>query len=172
MGRLVPEFMERLERALAACEADGVTMRVYCTDRSPSEQARLWRQSRARAEIDAALRHLRDGGAPWLAEILASVGPQHGKPVTNALPGLSWHQWGLAADCFWEVDGRAVWSVGGHNNGYKVLAMRAKIEGLTPGGYWVQKDWPHVQGPPDNSGPDRTRTLAQINDEMKERWGG
>ena len=30
---------------------------------------------------------MKDEGAPWLANVLAEVGPQHGAHVTNALPG-------------------------------------------------------------------------------------
>ncbi|GAK49224.1 hypothetical protein U14_00443 [Candidatus Moduliflexus flocculans] len=39
-----------------------------------------------------------------------SVGPQYGDPVTNALPGCSWHQWNEAVDLFWVIDGKAEWS--------------------------------------------------------------
>ena len=47
--------------------------------------------------------------ANFLASVLDGVGPQHGPHVTNALPGLSWHQWGEAVDCFWtEWLGRVV----------------------------------------------------------------
>ena len=52
---------------------------------------------------------MKDEGAPWLANVLAEVGPQHGAHVTNALPGKSAHQYRLAVDCFWLLNGEAEW---------------------------------------------------------------
>src|SRR6185369_14731386 len=100
-------------------------------------------------EIALKIASLRDQGAPFLAHCLESVGPQSGDPVTNAIPGLSWHQWGEAMDCVWIVDGAAEWSttrkVNGVN-GYRAYANEAVRLGLTAGGFFRSlKDWPHVQ---------------------------
>ena len=78
-------------------------------------------------------------------------------------------------DCFWVVDGAAVWSakqlVNGQN-GYQVMVAEAQKLGLTPGGGWASfKDWPHVQLRPDAS-PLTTMSLAQVDAEMKQRFGG
>ena len=102
------------------------------------------------------------------------MGPQNGDPVTKTPPGISWHQWGEALDCFWLVDGAAEWSlrrmVNGQN-GYHVYADEAEKLELTPGGHWPRfKDWPHVQlRDADNAAS--VMSLAQIDAAMKARFG-
>lgn len=172
---LTPKFKTQVLKLLANCKARGCEMRPYMSLRTPLEQARLWRQSRAIEAINAKIAEFRAGGAPYLAQTLQKAGPQNGDPVTNAAPGLSWHQWGEAVDCFWVVDGAAVWSakqlVNGQN-GYQVMVAEAQKLGLTPGGGWASfKDWPHVQLRPDAS-PLKTMSLAQVDAEMKQRFGG
>lgn len=152
---LHPSFRPRAEHVLAECQAQGVTMRPFFTWRSPEEQARLWRQSRPRLEIDAKVAELRERGAWYLAEVIVQAGPQYGRWATNAIPGESWHQWGLALDAFWLLDGQAVWSTrkrielasGRDVNGYHLYAEIAQAESLTAGGYWRRRDWPHIQAP-------------------------
>lgn len=172
---LDPAFREKVEALLNKCLQSGVEMRPYFSIRHVDEQARLWRQSRATEEINAAIHILKQAGAPYIAEVLDRVGPQHGPHVTNSLPGLSWHQWGEAVDCFWAVNGRAEWSssvlVNGIN-GYKFYASSARDAGLEAGGFWSSiKDWPHVQlrrfGSPVSAG----MTLKQVNDAMKQKFG-
>ncbi len=171
---LDPEFKSKVEQLIDVCRASGVMMRPYSGLRKPSKQAKLWRQSRSTEQINAEIKRLRDADAPFLADVLDKVGPQHGPHVTNALPGLGWHQWGEAVDCFWAVDGRAEWSterlVDGVN-GYQFYAEAARNFGLTAGGFWNSfKDWPHVQlrtaGSPISAG----MTLSQIDAIMKSRF--
>ena len=72
----------------------------------------------------------------WLTVWKALVGPQKGDPVTNAIPGLSWHQWGEAVDCFWVVNNKAVWDLETVVNGlnrFMVYANEAKKLGLDAG---------------------------------------
>ncbi len=172
LSTLAPEFRERLEVLLEACAARGVDMRPYCTERPPSDQARLWRQSRCMSEIDAAARMLMDADAHWLAGVLLSVGPQHGPQVTSALPGQSWHQFGLACDSYWLASGKAQWSAakGGNANGYRVMAEEASRLGLRSLG--DIGDWPHVQGPASASPRSDGMTWAEIDEAMRERFGG
>lgn len=146
---LVPEFQEKVAAVLQQCAAQGITMVPSQTVRTPHVQARYWRQSRTRQEVEEAVTTLRNAGAPYLAEVMVSVGPQEGEHVTNALPGNSWHQWGEAVDCFWQVDNKAEWSstrkVDGLN-GYHVYAEAAKALGLDAGLFWRSlKDSPHLQ---------------------------
>jgi peptidoglycan LD-endopeptidase CwlK len=174
LNALVDEFRRKVIALLDRCTARGATMRPYFTLRSPFEQARLWRQSRSREEIEAKIAELRSKSAPFLADCIERVGPQHGDPVTNAVPGLSWHQWGEAADCFWLVDGEAEWSprkeINGLN-GYQVYAEEAQAAGLTAGGLWPSfKDWPHVQLR-SSSSPLQVMSLTEIDTRMKERFG-
>jgi hypothetical protein len=175
LTHLMPEFHPKVDQLLARCLAQGFAMRPYMALRTPLEQARLWRQSRSREEIDAKVAEFKAKGAPFLAQTLIDAGPQHGDPVTNAEPGLSWHQWGEAVDCFWVVNGQAEWStkrlVNGRN-GYAVYADAARALGLTAGGFFTSlKDWPHVQlrtaGSPLGAG----MSLAQVDAFMKQHFG-
>ena len=171
---IAPELKDKVEQLIASCAARGLVMRPSAGLRDPFEQGRLWRQSRAIEEIQAAVQRLQQAGAAFLAHCIESVGPQHGDPVTNALPGYSWHQWGEAVDCFWLLDGKAEWSttkkVDGLN-GYRVYADQAETLGLVAGGHWPRfKDWPHVQLRPDSS-PVGTLTALKINAVMEERFG-
>jgi hypothetical protein len=125
-------------------------------------------------EIQGKIKELENKKAEFLAFCIESVGPQHGIPVTNALPGMSWHQWGEAVDCFWVVNGTAIWDtttlVNGQN-GYVVYADEAKKLGLDSGFYWVKiKDVPHVQLR-SVSNPTQIYSIVEIDRIMKERFG-
>lgn len=174
LSTLIPEFRTRLNQLILSCASQGTEMRCYVTLRDPFEQARLWRQSRSIEEIGEKVQSLRTARANFLAHCIDSVGPQNGDPVTNAIPGLSWHQWGEAADCFWVVDGQAEWSttklVNG-SNGYRVYATTAAQFQLTAGGSWPRfKDWPHVQRRSAGS-PLSELSLQQVDKEMELRFG-
>jgi peptidoglycan LD-endopeptidase CwlK len=170
-----PEFRQHAEQLIANLAARGIEMRPCAALRTPKEQAALWRQSRAREEIDAAIDRLRSQGGDFLADTLRDVGPQHGEHVTNALPGFSWHQWGEAIDCFWAVNGTAEWSttrlVNGVN-GYRVYAATASAFSLFAGGNWTNfKDFPHIQARKAGSPTAEGLTVSEINDTMRERFG-
>lgn len=171
---LTPEFSNKLAALLLACQGQGVEMRPYFGIRTPFEQAKLWRQSRTREEVNQKIAELKDKGASFLAHCLESVGPQNGPHVTNALPGLSWHQWGEAVDCVWVVAGQTEWStakqVNAHN-GYRVYAEQAVQLGLDAGGLWKSlKDWPHVQLRRVAS-PSGVMSLVEIDGKMKMMFG-
>lgn len=171
---LVPQLRARVIALLQNCRLRGIEMRPYETVRTPQEQGKIWRQSRTREQVQRKIHELRNAGAPFLAFCIESVGPQSGRHVTNAVPGLSWHQWGEALDCFWVVDGEAEWSttvtINGLN-GYKVYAEEADRLDLTAGGLWPNfKDWPHVQLRVEGS-PARLFNLEQIDRIMEERFG-
>ena len=173
LSALLPTFRIRVEDLVSACLARGVEMRPYMATRDPLEQARLWRQSRTREEIDRKVEELHGAGAPFLARCIDAAGTRNGAHVTNSVPGLSWHQWGEAIDSFWVVDGRAEWSttkkVGGIN-GYQVYAEEASKLGLDAGGLWRRfKDWPHVQLRPSAS-PLGAMSLPEIDAEMSRRF--
>jgi peptidoglycan L-alanyl-D-glutamate endopeptidase CwlK len=171
---LVPEFRQKVETLLVNCKNRGIEMRPSDTVRSPFEQAKIWRQSRTSEEIRKKIAELRNNNAPFLAHCLESVGPQKGDPVTNAIPGLSWHQWGEAVDCFWVVNNKAVWdltTVVNGMNGFMVYANEAKRLGLDAGLFWSSiKDSPHVQLRK-ASNPAKIFSLEQIDETMQERFG-
>jgi peptidoglycan L-alanyl-D-glutamate endopeptidase CwlK len=175
LTKLVPELRTKLDSLLKACAKRGVTMRPYDGLRTPLSQGKIWRQSRSIEAINAKVAELKAGGANFLAKMIVDAGSQSGPEVTNSIPGLSWHQWGEACDCFWLVNGGAEWSttkkINGVN-GYRVYAEEAPKVGLTAGGNWSSfKDWPHVQLNAANSPLSAGMTLLQVDAEMKKRFG-
>ena len=110
LNQLVPEFTSKVQELLQRCQQQNIIMRPYFTIRDPFTQGKLWRQSRSTEQIRQKISDLKSKGADFLAFCIESVGPQSGDPVTNAIPGLSWHQWGEAVDCFWLVDNEVEWS--------------------------------------------------------------
>lgn len=138
--------MRQAHKALVRnAERRGARISANHMRRDPWTQARFWRQSRSRERVEQELRRMRTLGLEWLAGVLEEVGPQSPGPwLTNAVPGLGWHQWGQAVD--YHVvgpDGRPVWDAG--NRGYLVLAEEAARLGLTSGYFWKQQDAGHVQ---------------------------
>jgi peptidoglycan L-alanyl-D-glutamate endopeptidase CwlK len=174
LNTLVPEFRTIVDQLLQNCSDAGYPMQPTFAIRTPVEQGALWRQSRTGDEVAQQIQKLRDQGAGFLADCIVAAGPQSGEHVTNALPGMSWHQWGEALDCVWIVNGKQNWStdllVNG-KNGYSVYAGLAKDLGLNAGAFWKSfKDWPHVQLRK-AAGPLSVMSLQQVNDTMKERFG-
>lgn len=177
---LEERFKSRSDKVIADLADMGIEMRTFVGIRTPHEQAALWRQSRTRAQIELAMKTLMDAGAPKLAAVLESVGPQHGRHVTNALPGDSWHQYGEARDCVWITDGNANWSVDaclpakGINrkpmNGYREYMRLARAAGLTSGGVWMIQDFPHIQQR-SNSKASAVWKWPDIEARMVERFG-
>lgn len=168
---LVPSFRGSVRQVLEACKAEGVIMVPFFTVRSPTEQAVLWRRSRTADVIARKIQFLHDQKADFLAGVLRDVGPRDGDWATNALPGASYHQWGEAIDCYWEVNGKQSWDTKGlvnGVNGYKVYAEKAAEFGLTALGPSLG-DWVHIQLRA-GSVTDQF-TWQQINDRMKERFG-
>lgn len=173
LNDLTPEFKTKVEALLSACQASDYRMKPFFTLRTPFDQAKLWRQSRSQKEVDHMLKRLDEHKADFLIHCIESVGSQHGRPVTRVIPGFSWHQWGEAIDCFWELDGRAEWSSRkkiNDKNGYRNYADIAKEIGLTSGGFWrTFKDWPHVQMQ-QTSNPGLVFSVEDINQEMIRRF--
>lgn len=152
LSDLLPEMAAKARDFLAGTEMAGLDVLIYCTRRSLTEQARLFRQGRSLAQIRARARELesqferRD-----LAEILMGVGPQHGARIlTNAAPGQSLHNYGAAFDCVPLVEGRPYW----HTTTAEDLALWSKIgrigldAGLEWAGHWTRfQEFPHLEEP-------------------------
>ena len=173
LNDLIPEFRNKVDELLKHSKNSGYIMRPFSTLRTPFVQGKLWRQSRSREQVEAKIKELKNMGADFLAYCIESVGPRDGRHVTNAIPGLSWHQWGEAVDCFWLLDYKAEWSTRkkvNDQNGYAVYAKHAKDLGLNPGGYWYRfKDWVHVQFRKEPA-PSKLFTLQEISQKMEEKF--
>jgi len=141
------DFRIRLRELLRLCSADGLPVLPYCTMRTCAEQAVIYRRSRTTKEIKQKIQSLTDRGYPFLADALASVGPQTGTlgaHKTMAAPGESWHQYALAADCVPLDNGKAVWDSDAPE--WQVYGKAAKIAGLYWAGSWRNfQEFPHVQ---------------------------
>ena len=174
LEKLVDGFQQKVIQMIANCKNRGIIMQPYFTLRDPFTQAKLWRQSRTAFEVEKKIEELKNQNVFFLAYCLESVGKQYGAHVTNAIPGLSWHQWGEAVDSVWVVNNKSEWStektVNGLN-GYMVYADEAKKLGLDSGFYWTKfKDSPHVQFRK-AANPLIELTLQQIDEEMQKRFG-
>lgn len=173
-ANLDPAFAPQVVQLHEDCRANGTPMRSFFTLRTPEKQAELWRQSRTRTQVEAGIAWLRGAGAPTIAYIIETVGPQHGRWATNAVPGNSWHQWGTANDSFALVEGRQSWDtipgqIGGPGDAYyRFYAERAAELGLTSLGPRLG-DWVHVQAFP-RSAPSREFSWPQIDAEMRRRF--
>lgn len=180
LSLLEPEFRCRFEVLLKECAARGFEMVPYSVVRTPWDQARIWRSTRATSTIRRRIGDLRESGQKFLAQCIEDVGPQRGSlgnHVTWVIPGYSWHNWGEAVDCYWKIDGRASWTTvrtitvsGSKINGYKAYAEIAESMGLYSGGVNWGMDWPHVHKQGFDS-PGKVMSPREINDEMEKRWG-
>lgn len=65
-----------------------------------------------------------------------------GPVVTNAKPGQSYHNWGLALDFCLQVKGKLIWTV---NKDWMTVVNSFKEYGFQWGGEWKFKDYPHLE---------------------------
>ena len=149
-----------------SCQKEGFELVPYYTLRDTYEQARLWRQSRSGEEIKNKINFLRNANADFLADCLEIVGPQYGVWATNAIPGMSWHNWGLAVDCYVSTDGE--FEQDPLHPGYIYYAYHAKRLQLEAGLFWKHRDAVHIQYP--NDSPGDIYTFKEIDYNMKERY--
>lgn len=171
LAYLEPGFRGLAATLLEACAKRGVAMKPFFTIRGPAVQAKLWCQSRTVAQIVKAGAQLCEAGAPSLATLLGEEWAKTGPAVTNALPGMSWHQWGEAIDCFVVgPEGKAIWDA--RHMGYRVYAEEAQKLRLEAGGLWPRfPDAVHVQLRGEQSPLKANMTWPQVEAAMKERFG-
>ncbi len=144
LSLLQPKFKDKIDLILFNCKKEGYILTPFCTERNPWEQARLWRKSRTTEQVKKKISFLNSKKAYFLARVLDEVGPQKiGGWKTNSLPGTSWHQFGMAIDCFLEIDKRACWDE--LHPGYFCYYYQARKQGLTIGYSWRKRDPVHTQ---------------------------
>ena len=124
---LEPQFADKLRELQINADRLGFKMHIATTVRGPITQAKLFCRSRTVEEIAVYRDILLGAEAPVLASLYKDEYTAISPPVTQFGPGMSWHQWGLAADIFQVVDGKAKWT----GPEQKELARKAKrIPGL------------------------------------------
>lgn len=149
LNDLTPDTkIKALEFLRLTSDAD-LQVLIYCTHRDAWEQARLYRQSRTRKEIDQKRDFLIKNGYRVLADILEAVGPQAGAlpHVTWAGPGESFHQFRQAFDAVPVIDGKCIW-IDDHPS-WLTFAAGANQAGLDWSGYWpkAKREYFHCQIP-------------------------
>jgi peptidoglycan L-alanyl-D-glutamate endopeptidase CwlK len=145
---LVPEVQDMAKEHILRCADAGIELLIYCTLRDAHEQARLYRQSRDKEQIQKKMDQLTAKGFPALARILKEVGPQKSGPkVTNAGPGESFHQYNKAYDCVPVLQGKPIWGTGGEGAAiWDKVGKLGKKCGLEWAGDWTSfREFPHFQ---------------------------
>lgn len=166
-------FAETVSKLLNNCRSKGVEIQLREGIRNTFAQAVYWRRSRSREELENKIVELKSMNADFLAYCLFVVGEQEGSHATDAIPGLSWHQYGLAVDCAWILNGKVCWDNSNlHDglNGYEVLAIEAEKLKVQSGHLWSSiRDSGHLQAPVVPS-PLHMYSLQKINSLMQERY--
>jgi peptidoglycan L-alanyl-D-glutamate endopeptidase CwlK len=115
MATLAPSAQAKAREWLAKCRAEGINVKVICGLRSYDEQAGLYAQGRTKP----------------------------GPKVTNAMPGYSWHNFGVAWDfVVFDTNGRPQWE----SPLMERCGLIGEELGLEWGGRWKSpQDTPHLQ---------------------------
>jgi len=120
LNDLQPQFRAKVEMWLEKLKANGIEIKITETLRSFARSGELYAQGRT---------------AP-------------GKKVTNAKPGQSYHNFGLALDCYPVEAGKVVVDFDQHPDLMAKMTRAAGFAldcGITWGGHWKFKDYPHFQ---------------------------
>lgn len=161
---LIPEFRTKVLNGLADLANKGLHFKPYFTLRDPVEQAKLWRQSRSAAAVSNQIQILRAAGCDFMVACFDKAGPSSGPWATNAIPGLSWHQYGEAVDFYLEdASGNAVWE----SPNYSVFGQVGDAKDMYWGGHFGDNDhWQNRRIEPSAA----LGTLKQINDALELKW--
>lgn len=109
LQNLLPQFSSELLRLQETLATEGISLRYAAALRGPLAQAKMWCRSRSFQEVERRREILRSAGAIKLAEMLKIEYAGLGPPLTDSLPGQSWHQYGEAVDVYFLVGGVTIW---------------------------------------------------------------
>lgn len=170
---LDPQFSDNVRTVLSRTAAMGADFILLEGLRNPLKQAVYWKQSRNQNEIVQQIELLQSKHAYFLAYCLHVVGDHKGSHITNALPGASWHQYGLAVDCAWIINSKICWDNESQMdgiNGYEVLSNEALNLNICSGHHWTDlKDSGHLQAEFSASPLDQYK-WNEIDKMMEERY--
>lgn len=122
------------------------TATPFSGKRTFEEQAFLWRAGRSSRVVEQEIISLSSRGYKNIASAFQSTKPNpEKKKLTNALPGQSYHNYGLAVDLFIRdpKTNDPIWD--GEHDAYKKMAEIAELLGLESGLRF--RDPVHVQYP-------------------------
>ena len=163
LNDLQSHVAEAARAHLEACANAGIDLLIYCTLRDAEEQAQLFRKGRTEEQITRKRDQLA-GNFPQLAGLLDPPTPVNEAKVTNAGPGESYHQYGVAYDCVPLVGGKPVWKTTGDERLlWQQVGQLGKGVGLEWAGDWRRfREFPHFQ----------ITNNRDVRDLMQERYGG
>ena len=127
LGAVHPSLKEYTIELIKRCYNEGIKVQISSGFRSNEDQAYIYGQGRP--------------NYIWNGKVYGSKG----SIVSNAPPGTSIHNYGLAIDYFLvsEDGNNSLWTV---NDNWKRVATIAKSMGFEWGGDWKNfKDYPHLQ---------------------------
>lgn len=142
---LHPAFQPLVRGWLDDCEAHGYPVLVVATMRDLATSEAYYAQGRKHPDEVNRLRAVAKLG------LLKPPFPVTNIVITNAMPGYSWHNYGLAVDFAPIVDGKPdwKWDPSDPKDHYDEIADLAAARGMTWGGGWrTFKDAPHVEWHP------------------------
>jgi peptidoglycan L-alanyl-D-glutamate endopeptidase CwlK len=142
---LTPECRALALEHIRRCKVAGVELLIYCTLRTPEEQAELFARGRTREQLAERAADLHRRGRPDLGDLLYyQPADPHGTRVTLAGPGESLHQYGLAYDAAPIAGGKIDWS--GRDWQWGVMGEMGELAGLEWAGRWPRfREQPHFQ---------------------------
>lgn len=139
MNELHPAFKARVDLWLADVHAAGHEILIVETRRTMDVAEAYYAQSREPNETVNILRA--HAGLPLL-----KLQTDRYAKITDAMPGLSWHIYGLAVDFVPMSNGKCLWSYSENSVEYAEIAKLAEKHGLQWGGEWRSfKDYPHIE---------------------------
>lgn len=139
LNELHPAFRARVDLWLADVHAAGHEILVVETRRTMAVAEAYYAQSREpNGEVDA-LRA--KAGLPPLVFQKAPY-----PKITDAMPGMSWHIYGLALDFVPMVNGKCMWDFNTNLVAYQTIVDLAKKREMGWGGDWRSfKDFSHIE---------------------------
>lgn len=127
--KLHPKIRESVSSFVNDLNHQGIKYRIYSGLRTFDEQATLYGKGRTEQEL-----------------IAVGIDPKYSKPseakVTNAKPGSSYHNYGLAIDGVEIKDGKAIWN---NPNESKIVEAAKKYNLYWGGNFTTLKDKPHFE---------------------------
>lgn len=153
LNALTPSMLKRAVRFLDICNANDFPVLIYCTLRSPEDQAIEYRKGRTLQQIKRKARQLeRVYSRPDLCRTLLAAPPQMARiKTTFAGPGQSLHHYGRAFDGVPLGGGKPIWNAKTPEDkaAWALYGEYAKLAGLDWAGLWPRKkrEFPHCQEP-------------------------
>ena len=154
LAHVMPELARRVRLVSDALATQNIIIRVTQGMRTFAEQESLWLKGR---------------------DVNGNI-IDHRAVVTNARPGFSYHNYGLAVDVVPFTNAaqspiRPDWNI--HHPAWQAIVNAAHMQGLTTGATWrTFPDWPHLQltDPFPAGAPTTELRTYYANNDVKPLW--